>query len=310
MCKLGLALGKELLLYSFPRNHPMRSDRVKAFYHKLKGLKGYIPIDPELATEDVIGYFHDTEYIRFIKEMDDKGYGYLDFGDTPAFKGMYRASAYVVGTTVKLAKMIAEGKLDHGFNPMAGLHHARRGSAAGFCVFNDIAVAIEVLRKEAGINRILYVDIDAHHGDGVFYSYTRDPDLFVLDVHEKGIYPGTGYEHERGVGPAIGTKVNVPLLYGSGDEDLIDSLTSNLKFMEESKAEFVILQAGSDGLEEDPLTGLSYTIDGLRRAVKLIHKVAHKVANGKLLVLGGGGYDVNKVSEAWVEMVKELLICP
>lgn len=303
MCRVAVAKGEELLKYSFPGGHPMNSSRVESFFR-------YLPecvtvITPERADRETVLLFHTDEYVSFVEEMDRAGSGYLDYGDTPAYRGVYEASLYVVGTTVKLGRLVLEAKADHGFNPMAGLHHAMRDRASGFCVFNDVCVLIEYLRKN-GIRRILYIDVDAHHGDGVYYSYEYDPDLYILDVHEKGIFPLTGGAYERGKGDAEGTKVNVPLKAGTGDEELIKALESNLEFMLSSKAEFVIYQCGCDGLREDPLTNLRYTVDGLKRAAEIVHGVSHKVAKGRLVVLGGGGYDPYKTGACWAEVVRLL----
>lgn len=303
MCRVAVAKGEELLKYSFPRGHPMNSSRVESFFKHIP--EGVITVAPEKAERDIVLLYHTEEYVSFVEEMDKIGSGYLDYGDTPAYRGVYEASLYVVGTTVKLGKLVLEGKADHGFNPMAGLHHAMRDRAAGFCVFNDVCVLIEYLRKN-GIRRILYVDVDAHHGDGVYYSYEYDPDLYILDVHQRGIFPFTGGEYERGKGDAEGTKVNVPLRAGAGDDELLNALESNLEFMLSSKAEFVIYQCGCDGLYGDPLTHLNYTIDGLRRAAKIVHRVSHEVARGRLVALGGGGYDPHKTGVCWAEVVKSL----
>ncbi len=303
MCRVAVAKGEELLKYSFPGGHPMNSGRVKSFFrHMPDNVK---VVEPERANRKTVLLFHTDDYVSFVEEMDRAGSGYLDYGDTPAYRGVYEASLYVVGTTVKLGRLVLAAEVDHGFNPMAGLHHARRDRAGGFCVFNDICVLIEYLR-ENGIRRILYVDVDAHHGDGIYYSYEFDPDLYILDVHEEGIYPLTGRAYERGKGSAEGTKVNVPLRAGAGDEELISALESNIEFMISSKAEFVIYQCGCDGLYEDPLTNLRYTVDGLKKAAEIVHYVSHKIANGRLVALGGGGYDPDKTGACWAEVVKLL----
>src|SRR5208283_1669639 len=168
---------------------------------------------------------------------------------------------YAVGSTVLAVRKVMDNELDHAFNPVGGLHHSRRYSSAGFCIFNDIGVAVELLRKEYGVRRILYVDIDAHHGDGVYYSYESDPDLFVFDVHEDGrfLYPGTGSADEVGEGGARGTKINVPLPPGSGDGELAAQLPRMDEFAKKARPEFIIFQCGADSLAGDPIAGLSYS---------------------------------------------------
>ena len=137
----------------------------------------------------------------------------MDNGDTPAIQGLYESSLAVVGASLFVTEEIISGRFKRAFVPIAGLHHAKRDSAGGFCVFNDIGVVIETLREIHEINRIAYIDIDAHHGDGVFYSYEEDPDLIFVDVHEDGrfLFPGTGFPEEIGIGPAKGTIKNISL---------------------------------------------------------------------------------------------------
>ena len=147
------------------------------------------------------------------------GKGYLDQGDTPAVPGIFDAASDVVGTTLAAVDAIMRGEAKRAFVPIAGLHHAARDSAAGFCVFNDCGVAAEYLRHKYGLRRIAYVDIDAHHGDGVFYGFEDDPDLIFADIHEDGryLYPGTGAAEETGTGRARGTKLNIPMAPGADD---------------------------------------------------------------------------------------------
>jgi acetoin utilization protein AcuC len=188
------------------------------------------------------------------------------------------------------------------------LHHARRDASAGFCVFNDIGVAIELLRKEHGIHRILYVDIDVHHGDGVFYSYESDPEVFIFDVHEDGrfLFPGTGFATETGDGSAKGTKVNIPLAPGSGDVELASKLPRLEEFARNAKPEFVIFQCGADGLRGDPIAGLDYTPAAHRQVGVLLHRLSHELCSGRLVALGGGGYVPQNCADAWISVVESL----
>ena len=161
---------------------------------------------PVEATTEELERFHPRAYLDQVRVLSVLGEGFLDCGDTPAFPGVFEAGAYVVGTTLDACRRVMRGDLLHAFVPIAGLHHGRRDSAGGFCVFNDIGVAVEMLRHEFGIERVLYVDIDAHHGDGVFYEYESDPSLYIVDFHEDGrfLFPGTGDVSETGTGAAAG----------------------------------------------------------------------------------------------------------
>ncbi len=307
---MGVARGDELLSYSFPSPHPFRSDRVEEFWKNIDQLKlGVENVRPEKADEPTIELFHSKEHLGFVKKASHFGYGALDQGDTPAFQGVFEATQFAVGSTLACVERVADGRLDHAFNPVGGLHHASRDSSAGFCVFNDIGVAIEVLRQRYAIKSVLYVDIDVHHGDGVYYAYDSDPEVHIFDVHEDGryLYPGTGWEAEQGVGPARGTKINVPLPPMTGDEGIRNLLPKLELFAKLSYPEFIILQAGADGLQGDPIGGLDYTCEAHRMVSRLLHRLAHEFCNGKLVGLGGGGYSKQNCAAAWTAVVQELL---
>jgi len=309
-CRTGVVVGEELLLYSFPEGHPMNNSRVRQFFARLEEAKaferpGVVKVQPTMADEDTILQFHTREHLSFVKASSLRGDGYLDGGDTPAYKGVFEAASYVVGSTVKLLELVASGEVTHGFNPVGGLHHARRDSSAGFCVFNDIGVAIELAKRRYGLSPLLYVDMDAHHGDGVYYSYEGDPEVFIFDSHEDGrhLYPGTGFEWEEGTGKARGTKVNVPLQPGAGDGDFREAFKKALRLAERAKPQLVILQAGGDCLAGDPLTHLSLSSSSHRYATEELVKVSHTYCEGRLIALGGGGYNPKGVAEAWLQVV-------
>lgn len=242
-------VGDALSRYRFPDGHPVSSiDRQGAFWAEAvaRGLDKRVVIGvPRLATPKELECFHTPDYVRWVKfrsevgdgYLDDRdtrtqrfgqehhlqqhlrgiGDGYLDDGDTPAFPGAFERGAVVSGTALEGLERIMTGQTYRTFQPIGGHHHARRSSAAGFCVFNDLGVVIETLRARFGVQRVGYVDIDAHHGDGIYYPYETDPEIIVVDVHEDGhfLYPGTGHRHEIGRGEAQGTKLNLPLRPGA-----------------------------------------------------------------------------------------------
>jgi acetoin utilization protein AcuC len=309
-CKVGVLKGKELLLYSFPPPHPFTSERAQKFWDALEQKHLDVEfLEPEKADKGVIGLFHSEEHMQYVELASHLGYGALDQGDTPAFRGEFEATQYVVGSTISAVEKVMKGELDHAFNPVGGLHHATRDSSAGFCVFNDIGVAIELLRRSHQLRRILYVDIDVHHGDGVFYSYESDPELFIFDVHEDGryLYPGTGSAGEIGTGKAKGTKVNVPLPPGSGDEAMTEQLPRLEEFARSAKPEFIIFQCGADGLRGDPIAGLTYTPAAHRKVGSLLHTLSHELCQGRIIALGGGGYLPENCANAWIAVVESLL---
>lgn len=309
-CRTGVAEGKELLLYAFPSPHPFTSERVSAFWKELRSRNLEVErFQPEKAGKELLRLFQSEEHLKYVELASQLGYGALEQGDTPAFKGVFEAAQYAVGSTVVAVGQVMEGKLAHAFNPVGGLHHARRDSSAGFCVFNDIGVSIELLRKRYKLKRILYVDLDVHHGDGVYYSYESDPDLFIFDIHEDGnyLYPGTGSAYETGAGKARGTKVNVPLQPESEDSAVAAQLSRLEEFARKSRPDFIILQCGADGLRGDPIAGLSYTPAAHRMVTDLLHRISHEACAGRIVALGGGGYDPENCANAWTAVVESLL---
>jgi len=221
MNSVGVVVSERLARYGFGDGHPFGPDRLAAFVRELtaRGLTQRVAtLEPRQASDAELRSFHTTEYLDFVRERSASGTGLLDAGDTPAFKGVYEAAAGVVGATLASMEAIMQGRCRRAFVPIAGLHHAARNRAAGFCVFNDCGVAIEQL-KQAGMKAVAYVDIDAHHGDGVFYAFEDDARVVFADLHEDGryLYPGTGAAGETGRGAAAGMKLNVPLPPGADD---------------------------------------------------------------------------------------------
>jgi acetoin utilization protein AcuC len=310
-CRLGVAYGKASNLYSFPGGHPLNNKRIEIFARSLESFKdrGEIQIyEPQMALEPELLEFHEREYVSFVKKSSATGSGYLDYGDTPSFKGVYEASLFTVGGTLIGLKEIAERRLDHFFNPVGGLHHAKRDAAGGFCVFDDPAVAIAKALRDFNFKKVAYVDIDAHHGDGVFYGYEKDPRVLVGDIHEDGrfLYPGSGFANETGLGEALGTKMNIPLPPGSGDDKFFEAFDKIIDFLKRKQVEFIFFQCGADGLAGDPLTHLKYSQKAHAYAAKKLHELCHEVCEGRILAMGGGGYEPRNVDSAWSAVVREL----
>ncbi|WP_337861715.1 acetoin utilization protein AcuC [Nitrososphaera sp.] len=313
-CNTAVMYGDELARYGFGSSHPWNNRRIHAFWSRLQSERrdaNFLIEQPELASEQDILSFHDKDYVEFVKMASRQCRSIpLDRGDTPSFRGVFEAALYVVGSTLAALDMVIEGKdrlgrkVEHAFNPIAGLHHARRDSAGGFCVFNDIGAAVMRARQKHRIRRIAYVDIDAHHGDGVFYEFESDPELFFADVHQQGIYPGTGFSTETGAGAAKGTKLNVPLRAGAGDAEFLEAFAEMERFVDGCRPELIILQCGADGLAGDPITDLRYSAQAHAHAAGALHRLAHRHCAGRIIALGGGGYNPFNIGSAWTEVVK------
>jgi acetoin utilization protein AcuC len=304
--------GDELARYAFGHAHPFGPFRHAAFLDEFKrrGYDRLVDVQaPVAADQSMLELFHTHEYVERVKHQSVLGHGFLDWGDTPAFPGVYEAAAIVVGTTLAAVGHILSGHCRRAFVPIAGLHHARRDEAAGFCVFNDCGIAIEALRRHHGLRRIAYVDIDAHHGDGVFYAFEDDPDLIFADMHEDGrhLYPGTGGAEERGRGAALGTKLNIPLPAGATDRNFLAQWELVERFVTDAQPEFILLQCGADSLAGDPLTHLAFTPAAHAHAARRLCVVADRFCEGRLLALGGGGYDAGNIAQAWNNVVGEFI---
>lgn len=304
--------GKALAAYGFGQGHPFGPDRLNAFWQEMtrRGLDWQCDVGTPIAcTEEDLGLFHTAAYITRVKHQSQTGEGYLDFGDTPAFPGVFEAASVVVGSVLDGLKHILAGNCRRVFVPIAGLHHARRDGASGFCVFNDIGVLIEALRRQHGIRRVAYVDIDAHHGDGVFYGFEDDPDLIFADIHEDGryLYPGTGAPDETGKGAAQGTKLNIPMEPGANDSAFHRVWPRVEEFVRAGKPEFIILQAGADSIAGDPITHMRYTPAAHAHAATRLCALADEFCDGRLIGLGGGGYDRPNLARAWCAVVEAML---
>jgi acetoin utilization protein AcuC len=304
--------GEALAAYGFGQGHPFGADRLGAFWQEAvrKGIDRKAEIAaPVSCTESDLALFHTADYIARVRQQSVSGEGYLDDGDTPAFKGVFEAAAVVVGSVLDGLHGIIEGRCERVFVPIAGLHHARRDSAAGFCVFNDIGVLIEALRRRHGIQRVAYVDIDAHHGDGVFYAFEDDPDLIFADIHEDGryLYPGTGGAQETGKGKAKGTKLNIPLEPGADDAVFHRVWPRVEEFVRAGRPEFIILQAGADSIAGDPITHMQFTPAAHAHATARLCALADEFCHGRIIGLGGGGYDRVNLAAAWTGVVQTML---
>lgn len=311
---LCLYQGEELAAYGFGQGHPFGLDRHDAFMRELvrQGLdrhENLLFADPQICSEAQLALFHSAEYIAKVKRLSAQGSGFLDCGDTPAYAGVFESASTVVGTVLAAVDNIMRSECHQAFIPIAGLHHARRDIAGGFCVFNDIGVAVEYLRRQYSIQEIAYIDIDAHHGDGVFYAFESDPDLFIVDFHEDGryLYPGTGAATETGQGVAMGTKLNIPLP-SHADDDLFDTLWPGaLEFLELHPAQFYILQCGADSISGDPITHLQLSHRTHAKVCKSLLQLAEDNCDGRILALGGGGYNRQNLAHAWCAVVEQLL---
>lgn len=310
---VGLQVGRVLGRYGFGDSHPLGLDRQGAFETEARrrGLHDRavrLP-EPSPATEAELLRFHQREHVTRVRDAEALGLRDLDDGDTPVFPGVYDVASSVVGAALDGMRRVVRGEVTRVFQPIGGLHHAGRGHAAGFCIFNDAGVVVESLRAEFGIRRIGYVDIDVHHGDGMYYAFERDPDLIFADIHQDGatLYPGTGAPDETGLGSARGTKLNLPLAAGSGDAEFLRAWPRVEDHLARFEPEILLFQCGADGLAGDPLGGLRYSPEVHRHAARRLCDLADRFCGGRLLAYGGGGYDRTNLARAWSVVLEVLL---
>ncbi|MDO8964854.1 MAG: acetoin utilization protein AcuC [Coriobacteriia bacterium] len=322
-----LIYGPGLAAYDLGVDHPLRPERftlavaLMQAYGLLSAPGNDLPgtldvIEPIAANDSELLLAHSPAYIAAVREASGSSPARwipragLGTPDTPAFPGMHEAAALVAGATLTATRAVLSGRWRRAFSVAGGLHHAHRTHAAGFCVYNDCAVAIAAALKADPALRILYIDIDAHHGDGVQAAFYDDPRVLTISVHETGdrLYPGTGYPIERGCGHGEGSAVNVPLPEGATDacyrrvfERVIEPAAAG------SRADLVVAQCGADAHHADPLTSLGLTTDGYRDCVRRIIAIAEGCADGRLVACGGGGYGwQNVVPRCWTVLASEL----
>ena len=305
-------LGQELADYGFKDGHPFGPQRHDAFKAELllQSLDQELVVQkPVAASAEHIQLFHTDDYIDRVRDYSQSGHGYLDGGDTPSFVGMFEAASHVAGSVTDAIDRIMRGEFRRAFSPIAGLHHARRHVAAGFCVFNDCGIAIEYLRAQYGIRRVAYIDIDAHHGDGVFYSFEDDPDLLFADIHQDGrtLYPGTGFVNETGTGAAEGTKLNIPVPPFSNDAVFHEVWPLVENYLRRHEPEFILLQCGADSIKGDPITNMEFSPASHAHAAARLRAIADEYCDGRMLGMGGGGYNHDNIAHGWTAVVNSMV---
>jgi acetoin utilization protein AcuC len=318
-CTLQLSWDERLTSYDFGPDHPLAPVRVELTVELARALgvldaPGVSVHRPDPATDLELELVHDARYIEAVRHADDPataappGAFGLGTPDDPVFAGMHDASALVAGATLAAARAVWTGTAQHGANVAGGLHHAMRDHASGFCVYNDPAIAIAWLLA-AGTERIAYVDIDVHHGDGVQAAFYDDPRVLTISLHETPalLFPGTGRPAETGGPAARGSAVNVALPGGTGDAAWLRAFHAVVPpLVRAFKPQLLVSQHGCDTHRLDPLADLALTVDGQRAAHAAIHQLAHEAAGGRWLLTGGGGYElVQVVPRTWTHLLAE-----
>ncbi|MDW5563400.1 MAG: acetoin utilization protein AcuC [Methanomassiliicoccus sp.] len=301
----------EYMLYQFGPRHPFQPIRERLTKDTLGSL-GILDgqareVTPPLVSMERLNRVHPPSFVTEVERGCIAG-SLLDRGDTPGNPGLFTGALAAVGGTVRGVEGIMNGEFEHAFNPAGGLHHAHPEAVSGFCVFNDIAVAVRCLQREFGLQRIAVVDIDGHHGDGtqdIFYGES----VLTISLHRfsRGFFPGTGNMDERGTDEGKGYNINIPLPPGTDDRTYMEAYrTIALPALKAYQPQFIIHQFGADGHYKDPLVGLGLTTLGYAELARTMHGLAHELCDGRYLVVGGGGYDIDATRRTWTIMFGEM----
>ena len=316
----AVAADERLAAYDFGPGHPFQAGRLDAGLSLLRAagvlddadLLGFGP-----AADADLELVHDRAYLAALARFsadpapadpaEAARFGLV--GDNRPFPGMEAAARLVTGATVASLDAVAAGDLAHVFAPVAGLHHAQRDRAVGFCLVNDVAVAVARCTRAWPL-RVLYVDLDAHHGDGVQAAFYDDPRVCTVSLHETGryLFPGSGEVHELGRPPGTGRSVNVPLEPRTGDDGVLAAFDAVVEPLAAAfRPDLLVTQNGCDGHADDPLSDLAMSLRGFRALARRLHRLAHRHCQGRWVATGGGGYDLDRVvPRAWALLWSEL----
>ncbi|HST84590.1 MAG TPA: acetoin utilization protein AcuC [Kineosporiaceae bacterium] len=302
--------------YDFGAGHPMAPIRLELTARLIRDLgllsaPGVRVVSAEPASDEVLETVHDPAYVAAVRQASkdpataEASYG-LGTPDTPAFAGMHEASARIAAASRDAALAVWSGAAAHAVNFCGGLHHAMPAVASGFCVYNDIGVAIAAL-LDAGAERVAYVDVDVHHGDGVQQMFWDDPRVLTISLHESGrvLFPGTGFAQDIGGPAAEGFAVNVALPAGTADAGWLRAFDATVPaLLRAFRPQIMVTQHGCDSHMLDPLAHLALSLDAQRASYAALHDLAHELCQGRWLATGGGGYEVvDVVPRAWAHLV-------
>jgi acetoin utilization protein AcuC len=295
-----LVFGPRSTSYDFGPQHPLTPRRFGPGIDLLRAVGAEPGLAPEPATDDELLTVHVRDYLDAVKAFSVEPWlpprAGIGSGDDPAFEGMHEAGAMVAGGSIRAIEAIIRGDIEHAHHPGGGLHHAMPDRASGFCIYDDPALAI-VRARAAGL-RVLYVDLDVHHGDGVQAICWSDPGVLTLSFHESGryLFPGTGFPDELGRGTAAGTSVNLPFEPYAGEDSWLPAVRALVPSLAAVFGpDLVVSQHGADSHAWDPLAHLRVTTTAMGEAARIVDAVAHGWASGRWLATGGGGYDAYRV---------------
>lgn len=297
MSRTGLVYHPDYLKHEPGGGHPENPQRLRSIVEHLKKVNLWsqlVHIEPAMASEELLELIHTKEHIERVKWTSQQGFGCLDWGDTLVSKLSYDVARLAVGGVLKAVDAVIEGTVDNAFAAIRPPgHHAERDRAMGFCLFNNVASAARYLQQKWDLERVLIVDWDVHHGNGTQHIFEEDPTVFYFSTHQYPYYPGTGSASEKGKGKGEGYTLNIPLPYGSNEEDYLRAFQKELvPAALNFKPDFILISAGFDAHKDDPLAGMRLTETSYYQLTRIIKRIASDTCQGRIVSLLEGGYNL------------------
>ncbi len=312
MGKTACLIDDIYLVHETGPGHPEKPERLKVIRDRLKATRFFeqlIPVPPRKADYRHIGLIHDSDYINRAKKEIESGVPYLDSVDNTVCAESFEVAVYAAGGCLAMCDVVMSGAAQHGFciiRPPG--HHAGRNEAAGFCIFNNVAIAARYLQREYGIRRVAIVDWDVHHGNGTQESFENDDSVYYISLHQYPYYPGTGSPYDMGFGTGMGFTLNLPMKAGSGNSAYLQAFTDRvIPELDKYGPEVVLISAGFDAHRDDPLSSINLSTDMYFTFTMMLKEIARKHSGGRIIAVLEGGYNTAVCAEG-VEKVLEALV--
>jgi len=300
--RTGFLYHPDYLKHDPGESHPEKSGRLTAIVNGIKNSdlwEKLVHLDPLPATVEQVEYVHDREYVEALEEFCARGGGAVGL-DSGVSRDSFDVALLAVGGSIRAVDAVMDGEVHNAFAAVRPPgHHAFPNTVKGFCLFNNVAISARYLQEEYGLERILIVDWDIHHGDGTHYFFYDDPSVFYFSIHEFPFYPGTGRAYETGSGKGVGYTLNVPVPYGTGVQEYMDAFQQKLKPAAlDFNPDFVLISAGFDAHKDDPLSGIPLTSSAYGDFTDIIREIADQTCGGKIVSVLEGGYSLSAIAES------------
>jgi acetoin utilization deacetylase AcuC-like enzyme len=304
---LGLCLSREFLRHQVTPGHPERPERILSIEQAITDaglMQKLTPIKPRKADEATLQTIHSTQYLQSVRQICQAGGGMLD-ADTPVGRESFEIAQLSTGALVSVCDAVMSGQIRRGFSAARPpRHHPHPDSAMGFCLFANVAIAAKYLQNQYNIERIAIVDFDVHHGNGTQACFESDPSVLFISVHQdpRTLWPGSGFAEETGIGAGQGFTLNIPLMPGADDAVYLRTINERvIPRVEEFQPHILLLSAGFDAHQDDPLAQMRVTTDGFGEITRQLCDVANRCCGGKVISALEGGYDLHALGQSVVQ---------